>query len=196
MATNQTLDELRAQIERKYREALNALEIVSAYVGDTTSASAPTKPKTEYAHQEKPDAGEAATKVDRVLGSITSEFKSVEQIAAELNLPQIAIRAALYSKHVRTRVTKKKEGTKTVFKVKAASAHAERNGDGHNMAAMTRVLLVQNPNGLTTPQIVAKIAEDIGKEATNTSAISSALHHMKKRNEVSHNEDGTYRLIN
>src|SRR4051794_33234834 len=95
MATNESsiITVLRDEIEKKYREALAALDTISGYV------SAVPSPQPLMVKKPAPAASGSQSKVDRVYGALdTQNPKTVAQIHAQTGLAEEAVRAVLYSK--------------------------------------------------------------------------------------------------
>src|SRR4051794_18947211 len=112
---------LRDEIERKYREALAALDTISGYV---STAPAPSNVTAVPAKTPTLFIGASHSNVDRVLGALnTHDAKTVAQIHAETGLPEEAVRAVLYAKAAAKRVHRKKIGNLTAFALKASAAH-------------------------------------------------------------------------
>jgi hypothetical protein len=119
MSTSSLVETLRSQIEKKHRDALQALETLAVYL-DESARLALVK------HEVEPHGSllsrrirkNIETRASRIFRAIGHEFKTVEQIEAETGLPQNAVRAALYSKSASTKLNRKKIGTKMAFRLK------------------------------------------------------------------------------
>jgi hypothetical protein len=201
MVTKESLAELRQQIEQKYREALQALNVVSAYISNPEAASgiaaAPVNVGVRVLPPE-PSRGELS-RVDRVLGAISSrQFKTADQIATELGETPSDVRAVLYATAVKSKVQKKKEkGQPIAFRLRLAASKARSSADGNSpgAAALVRQVLGASPAGLTAREITAKIGAQVEAKLCSQAPIGSALFNMKKRGKITRDEEtGLYRL--
>lgn len=194
MAGNDAISTLRMEIDRKYKEAIQALETISGYL-----SALPAEPGQQR-QVERPIAESDKTRVSIVLAAIAQDYKTVEQLESELGLEDHAIRAVLYSKFVKAKIQRKKLGKKFAFRCKptapAQSAPASNNGHaaGESAASLVRDVLTKHPNGLTAGDVVAKVSADLERIGSNKAAVGAALYNMKNRGKVSHDETGVYRL--
>lgn len=191
MAGSETLvATLRAEIERKYREALQALDTLSGYLSGASIPSPSPPPPLQETAAHDPDAG---TRVDRVMGALSTTFKTVDDLSKELNLPEQAIRAVVYSKFVKAKIASRKIGKKMAFGVKPKAPVVKTSEV--SVASLVRESLAKHPQGMTPAQVTADIAGELEKIGGAKGAVTAALYNMKKGGKVIHDENvGTYRV--
>jgi hypothetical protein len=187
---------LRQQIERKYREAIQALDTLAEYL-EAPSAGSLTS------HAQKPVKAVSANKgttVERVLAVIGDMHKTVQEIHEETGLSEESVRAVLYSKFVRPKLHSKKVGKRTAFRVSRTPAVSASNSDAQNgeqksAAALVRGALARHPKGLTAAEITATVGDQVEKMTGSKAAIGAALYNGKKRRHLEQDEvSGVYTL--
>lgn len=200
-ASASLVESLRAEIDRKHQEALNALVTLSAYLTDSQLVQVMEKPRAvraprESTKQPQPDGG---TQVERVLGAIAAKYKTARDLAKELGMPVEAVRAVLYSKYVSKGLSRKKSGKAIAFRQKKTAGDkpgVDHSKDEVTAASLVRDTLAKHPDGLTTTEIMSKISVDLEKIGGKKAAVTAALYNMKQRGKLAHDaSSGTYRSI-
>jgi hypothetical protein len=198
--SNELIKKLREEIDRKHREAVQALETVAAYVIDS-QITAPAAQAIQAAAAKKTTsipAGKVKT-VDVVLGAITSQAKTVEQLSVELGLPESKIRAVLYSKFVKPRVSRSTIGKKTGFRLKQVSSGGNQLGNANgdvSAASLVRAALASHPDGMAAGQVMAQISPDLDRMGLSKKAAGAALYNLKERGRATYNaQTGVYKLV-
>jgi len=190
MAGTDLVTTLRQEIDRKHSEAIQALETIAAYLTST-----PDSPASAVVTVGSPATNSSnKTRVAKVLAAIARDFKTVDDLATELRLPEASVRAVLYSKFVKTRVSRGKIGKKVAFRSKAATP-ASSNGSARSAAGLVKDILAANPAGLTSADVNAKIATELASIGGNSKAVAAALYKLKKSKLATHDTAGVYRLV-
>lgn len=197
-AGESAVDALKAEIERKYQEALKALEVLRGYLADTPQNGYERAASAgRLAIAPKPDSDKS--NVDIVMDALTlgGSYKTVEQLHDELGLPEATIRHVLYSKFVASRLSRAKVGKKTAFRRRypiAAKASAGADG-GPTITGLIRGALTKHPAGLTVSQIADSISDGLSELGSDKKAVAASLGTLKQRGKVAHDaETGIYRL--
>lgn len=190
----QLIAKLREEVDKKCRAQHKALDDLAAdLLGQRTSP--PNGERTRailLPSAPLPQPGQQST-VQRVLGAIAHEYKTVSAIAEELGLPENKVRAALYSKFVRRRRSNRLVDGVAQFKAKPDEvARKLSSGNVRNLAGEVRTLLGATPQGLTAGQVVSALKAGNAKEKK---AIGAALYNMKQSGKVLQDESGVYRMI-
>lgn len=198
MAANESpiVATLRQEIERKYKEALQALETLSGYIGEqsppavTGSSSAVVKSVERTVSRNS-----NLSNVDIVYGALTTgEYKTVEQIHASTGLAEERIRAVLYAKAAKKRLNSKNIGKLKGFCLKTPSPAAQAGGQQITTASLVRDVFAKHPAGLSTSDVVDKLSDDLNRIGGNRKAVSAAIFHMKETGNLAYDEStGIYR---
>ena len=190
MTINKSLaDSVREEIERKYRDALQAFETIKEYLADQRALDS-------LGERPPPKTPPSGTTVERVLGAIASEYKTVEQLQLELGLEEGAVRGVLYSKYVK--ISKKKVGKKMAFRQKKhETAGVPATGkSGVSVASLVRDALGNNKDGLSAMQVFKSLNDDLSRIGGTDRAVYAALARMKKTGQLAHDQStGIYRLV-
>jgi hypothetical protein len=179
---------VREQINKKHRDAIQALETIKTYLvsTDIPEADEPThtQPVVNRGSTEK-----YGSRVSLVLNAIGREFKTVEKISDELGLPEAVVRAVLYSKAVKPKVYKRKINKKLAFKGRPIRIPVRNKIEGESVAGLVKNLIDASPNGIATATITSQLNGQLEKIGGTRAAIGAALHNLKKRTRIRHDEE-------
>ncbi|MEX0739574.1 MAG: hypothetical protein WD071_09555 [Pseudohongiella sp.] len=195
---NSLVVSLRQQIERKYREAIQALETLSEYLEGNQDGPSTKSPAAVFVSA--PFQVPGGTTVEQVLAVLGDTHKTVQQIHAETGISEESVRAVLYSKFVKPKLHRKKVGKRTGFRMLRATANSsafssDSNGEKKSAAALVREVIAKYPDGLTAAAITAAVGEQVEKMTGSRAAIGAALYNGKNRGQLIYHEgSGTYSL--
>lgn len=197
MAANESpiVSSLRQEIERKYKEALQALETLSGYIGEQSPQAATGSNTVVKSVERTVSRISNMSNVDIVYGALTTgEYRTVEQIHASTGLAEERIRAVLYAKSAKKRVNSKSIGKLKGFCLKSSSPASQASGQQTTTASLVRDVFAKNPSGLSTSDVVDRIADDLNRIGGNRKAVSAAIFHMKETGNLAYDEStGVYR---
>jgi len=107
------LADFEQRIEREYREARAAFELLSRYF----NAKPFNSPVNSNGEDDKRHGIQKGSQRERI-GKVIKEFKTVAEIAAKTGMAESAVRGCLYAKDFGKKVDKRKIGGKVRFRMK------------------------------------------------------------------------------
>jgi hypothetical protein len=178
------IQRLRDEVQKRFDDGMRAIDSLEVSLVGPTGAG-----KSHIRAVAVARVAGGKSRVQTVLGAIRNDYKTIAQIADELDFPVVKIRAVLYSKSVKDTVSKRQIDNALAFKLKSGGGptHVETNG---NTSSSDHVLdlLKQHPEGLGRAAIIAGLKAKV----TSKNTISSALYILKKSHRINLS-DGRYR---
>jgi len=179
------IQRLRDEVQKRFDDGMQAIDSLEvSLIGPAVAG------KSAIRHAVARVAG-GKSRVQTVVSAIREDYKTIAQLAEELHIPVVKIRAVLYAKSVKETVSKRSVGNVLAFKLKSGggATHAETNGSASSSDHVLD-LLKQHPDGLGRAAIIAGLKGKVASKNT----ISSALYVLKKEHRINLS-GGRYRVV-